>query len=223
VSPPQRPEIWINCAVSVDGRLAYAGGKPAKLSGPEDLARVHRMRAEADAILVGVGTVVADDPSLLVKWELAGRPAGPAPTRIVLDPRGRTPERARVLDGSAPTLIATSEQNQRRFAPPVETLVAGRETVELDRLGPALLARGLRRVMVEGGGTVIASFLRARAFDRLTVYVAPVVIGGRHAPSLALGAECEDARGTVPLALESGGPLGPGYLLTFRPAAPARA
>lgn len=216
---PARPEILVNCAMSIDGRLALPGGRPLALSGPEDLARVHRMRSECDAIVVGVGTVISDDPSLLVKWELAGRPSGRDPIRVVLDSTGRTPAEARILDGTAPTLVAVSERSRRTFPAPVETVVVGARRVELDRLWSALAARGAHRVMVEGGATVLAGVLRSGRFDRLSVYVAPVVVGGRSAPSLATGEEPSGEAGLTRLELMGVERLGVGVLLTYGPGA----
>ena len=102
-SPPRavRPAVWINCAASADGRLAYAGGRQAPLSSPEDLRRVQQLRANADAILVGVGTVAKDDPSLRVHWDLLGLPEGKSPTRIVVD-SGRADARERAGLGRHP-------------------------------------------------------------------------------------------------------------------------
>ncbi len=218
----ERPTVWVNCAVSLDGKLAYAGGRRARLSGPGDLVRVHRMRAAARAILVGVGTVVADDPSLRVDWGGLGSAPGPDPTRIVLDSTGRTPEGARVLDGSAPTLVATTKRCHRSFPSGVETFVAGRERVELDRLWPELVRRRLDPVMVEGGSEVLASVLRSREFDRLTVYVAPLLIGGRTAPSLLAGPESPDEAHAIPLEFVSSEREGAGTLLTYRPSGGTR-
>lgn len=215
---PGRPQVLANCAVSVDGRLAYAGGRRALLSGPEDLARVQRLRARVGAIVVGVGTVIADDPSLRVHWELIDDPPGPEPIRVVLDSHGRTPARARVLDGSRPTIVATNDACAREFPPPVRVLRAGRERVDLARLFEALGREGVRSLLVEGGGTVLASLLREGLFDELSVYVAPVVIGGRSAPALALGEECPDAAFAVGLVRLASEPLGEGTLLRYRPA-----
>src|ERR1700683_5231537 len=103
MTPDGRPEILVNCAVSLDGRLAYAGGRRARLSRPGGLRRGQWVRADGDAVLVGVGTVLLDDPSLRVHWEMIDRPAGKNPARVVVDSNGRTPPTARVLDGSAPT------------------------------------------------------------------------------------------------------------------------
>jgi 2,5-diamino-6-(ribosylamino)-4(3H)-pyrimidinone 5'-phosphate reductase len=212
-----RPTVWVNYATSEDGRIAYAGGKRARLSSPEDLRRVQAMRAASDAILVGVGTVVLDDPSLSVHWEMLDRPESRSPTRVVVDSRGRTPSGARVLDGSIPTIVATTDRSTRTFPPGVETIVAGRERVDLGALFERLHERGIRRLMVEGGTGILTSVLRAGLFDRLTVYHAPVVIGGLTAPTVASGRETEDAEGAVRLALVGVERLGAGYLVTFVP------
>ena len=213
-----RPYVQVNCAVSLDGRLAFAGGKRAALSGPTDLARVQRLRAELGAVLVGVGTVILDDPSLRVHWELLRRPPGPSPVRICLDGSGRLPTSARFLDGSQPTIVATTESARRTYPSSVETLVAGAgPEVDLPSLLQALAARGLRGVLVEGGSRVIASFLRAGVVDRMTVYVAPVLIGGATAPSLMAGPETHSPDEWIELLRESVEPLDDGVLLSLRP------
>ena len=216
--PKRRPSVWVNCASSLDGRLAYAGGKRAALSGPEDLVRVQRLRARADAILVGVGTVVKDDPSLRVHWELLGEPPGPNPTRVVVDASGRTPTNARVLDGSTPTIVATSEKAKRAFPRHVTTIVAGATRVDLAALFERLYERGVRKLMVEGGAEILSSVLRGRLFDRFTIYYAPVIIGGPTAPPAVNGPDTvgpDDQTTLELLALER---LGAGFLATYAPA-----
>lgn len=218
-APPEarRPEVWVNYATSEDGRIAYAGGRRARLSSPEDLQRVQEMRSVADAVLVGVGTVVLDDPSLRVHWDLLGRPPGTSPTRVVVDATGRTPEGARVLDGSTPTIIGTSERSTRKFPDHVDVIVAGQDEVDLALLFQRLYDRGIRRMMVEGGSEILASVFRGRLFDRCTVYHAPVVIGGRTAPTVAAGPETPSEREAVGLRLVALERLGDGYLATFVP------
>ncbi len=218
---PGRPRVIVNCAVSVDGRLAYAKGRRAHLSGPEDLHRVHALRADADAILVGIGTVLLDDPSLRVKPEMLDRPNGRTPLRVVIDSNGRTPVAARVLDRTAPTLVATSAGCEREFPPDVARFRGGATGGDLPGLLEHLVARGIRSVLVEGGARVIASFVRAGLVDRLHVYVAPVLIGGTTAPSLMLGPECPGPEAAVGLAVESVERLGAGTLITYRPAGQA--
>jgi 2,5-diamino-6-(ribosylamino)-4(3H)-pyrimidinone 5'-phosphate reductase len=213
----RRPSVWVNCAASLDGRLAFAGGKRAHLSGPEDLARVQRLRASSDAILVGVGTVVKDDPSLRVHWELLGRPPGKNPTRVVVDASGRTPTGARVLDGSTPTIIATSERSTRVFPPHVRTVVAGASRVDLGRLFAILHDLSIRKLMVEGGAEILASVLRAGLFDHFSIYYAPTVIGGVTAPPVVSGPDAAGPDGAVSLELVELERIGAGYLATYTP------
>lgn len=173
-----RPQVFLNCATSHDGRLAAADGSPVRFSDDVDMARVHRMRAECDAILVGIGTVLADDPHLTVKTEHMGE-AGEHPLRVVLDAHGRTPPGARVLDDAAPTLIMTGAH-----APPVpgaqqvRLSVDGDNRLDLEEVLATLAAFGIRSVMVEGGEEVLRSFLDAGLWDRFTLYQAPGPIGG---------------------------------------------
>jgi 2,5-diamino-6-(ribosylamino)-4(3H)-pyrimidinone 5'-phosphate reductase len=219
-----RPFVWLNCAASIDGRLAYAGGKRAHLSSPEDLVRVQRIRLSVDAILVGVGTVIADDPSLRVHRELLGEDpaashdgARSGPLRVVLDSKGRTPATAKVLDGRQPTLIVTSESSKRRFPPSVQTTSFGKTRVPLRPALRWMLRKGTRSVLVEGGAAVIASFLREGLVDRWTLYLAPVAIGGRTAPTIMAGEDRDGAGGAVPLRLVSSERLGAGLLITMEP------
>ncbi len=211
----------MNCAVSLDGRLAFAGGKRATLSGPRDLERVQALRAELGTILVGVGTVILDDPSLRVHWDLLHRAPGPPPTRVCLDGSGRLPGAARILDGTQPTIVATTERSQRGYPASVDTIVAGAgPEVDLPVLLGALTRRGRKGLLVEGGARVIASFLRAGLVDRMTVYVAPVLIGGTTAPSLMAGPESHSPDDWVELLRESVEPLDGGVLITLRPRTP---
>lgn len=212
-----RPAVWANCAASADGRLAYAGGRRARLSSPEDLRRVQQLRANADAILVGVGTVVKDDPSLRVHWDLLGQPEAKSPTRIVVDSTGRTPPNARVLDGTIPTIVATTERSTRTFPPHVRTIVAGRTKVDLAELFVRLHSLGIRRLMVEGGAEILSSVLRDGLFDRFTVYFAPSLIGGATAPPVARGPETNGPDQTVHLRLLALDRLGEGYVVTYGP------
>ena len=214
----RRPTVWVNCAASMDGRLAFAGGKRAALSCPEDLERVQRLRAGSDAILVGVGTVVQDDPSLRVHWELLGQPPGKNPTRVVVDGSGRTPANARVLDGSTPTIVATSERSTREYPPHVTRVVAGATRVDLGRLFAVLYDMGVRKLMVEGGAEILSSVLRAGLFDRFSIYYAPVVIGGATAPPVVSGPETRGSDDATTFELMGLERVGVGCLATYAPA-----
>ena len=206
-----RPHVLINAAMSVDGKIAFADARPANLSNAEDTSRVHRLRAEADAVLVGVGTVLLDDPKLTVKPEYA---QGRNPLRIVLDSDGKTPEHAHVLDGTAETLIATSSDCTREFAK-AQVFRAGKDEVDLVAFLDHLSQRGVKRLLVEGGSTVIWSFLRQRLADELKVFVASAILGGHATPTLTGGPGVHSMAEAFHLKLEKAERLGDGVLLEY--------
>lgn len=206
-----RPRVIINAAMSVDGKIALEDGKAVRLSNEEDLRRVHRLRAEVDAILVGVGTVLMDDPKLTVKSEYA---KGRNPLRVVLDSDGKIPEQAHVLDGTAPTLIVTSDESTREF-PHAEVLRCGKDEVDLALLLDRLASRGIKTVLVEGGSTVIWSFLRHRLADELKVFISNRVLGGHSAPTLAGGLGATSLEDSIRLRLDRTERLGDGVLLEY--------
>ena len=205
-----RPTVTVNCAASIDGKIAVRLRRQTRLSSSEDLERLRALRAGADAILVGVGTVMADDPGLL-----APLGSGKRPLRIVLDSKGRTPPTARVLDGRAPTLIVTAEPSSATF-PNAEVLRLGRGRVDLGALLDELGRRGVARLLVEGGGEVIHSFLAARMADELFVFVADLVLGGRDAPTLADGEGASTLEEAVRARFVSAQRLEGGLLLHYR-------
>jgi riboflavin-specific deaminase-like protein len=208
-----RPGVHLNCASSLDGRLASPDGSPLRFSDEGDLRRVHALRAACDAILVGVGTVVADDPSLRVKPELA---AGPDPLRVVLDPTGRTPADARVLDGSAATLVVTGPDLARtdwRAAETVALPLDGDGRLPVAGVLAELGRRGVASILVEGGAAVLRAFLESGAWDTFTLFQAPVLIGG-DGPQLWPGAPADPP---WPLRLQGVELAGAGALWTFAP------
>ncbi|WP_455772252.1 RibD family protein [Streptomyces lydicus] len=163
---------------SLDGFIATRTGDADYVTGPADRRHLHRLRALADAVVVGAGTAVADDPLLTVR-----ACTGDNPVRVVLDPRGRVPlDRGVFTDGAAPTLwvVGPDAAAARRAA-----VGAGVEVLVLPdpaafapgRLLQVLARRGLGRVLVEGGGVTVSRFLRERALDRLYLTVAPVLLG----------------------------------------------
>ena len=189
--------VFVNAAMSADGKLSTRRREQVRISGPDDFARVDRLRAGADAVLVGVGTVLADDPHLTVDDPSLraartdrGDPANPA--RVVVDSSGRTPADARILDTEATTYVVVSSAaaDARRTAlaeAGAEVVVAGDDRVALADALPELGARGLETLMVEGGGEIIHSLFAAGLVDELSVYVGSVIVGGRDAPTLADG------------------------------------
>jgi 2,5-diamino-6-(ribosylamino)-4(3H)-pyrimidinone 5'-phosphate reductase len=189
--------VFVNAAMSADGKLSTRRREQVRISGPDDFARVDRLRADADAVLVGVGTVLADDPHLTVDDPSLraartdrGDPANPA--RVVVDSSGRTPVDARILDTEATTYVVVSSAaaDARRTAlaeAGAEVVVAGDDRVALADALPELEARGVETLMIEGGGEIIHSLFAAGLVDELSVYVGSVIVGGRDAPTLADG------------------------------------
>jgi 2,5-diamino-6-(ribosylamino)-4(3H)-pyrimidinone 5'-phosphate reductase len=189
--------VVVNAATSVDGKLSTREREQVTISGPDDFERVDELRAESDAVMVGVGTVLSDDPSLTVEDPVrtAVREADDRqrqPARVVADSTARTPTDARVLDDAARTyvLVAESAPEERIEAIEAEgatVVVAGEGQVDLGVALTALAEEGIYHVMVEGGGELIFSLFEAGLVDELTVFVGPMVIGGRDAPTLADG------------------------------------
>jgi len=188
--------VVVNAATSADGKLSSRRREQIAISGEEDFARVDRLRAEVDAVAVGVGTVLADDPSLVRHDEThradrRGPDAAP-PARVVVDSRCRTPADAAILDGAPDTYVLTSEAapDDRREALAAAggtLLAAGDDRVDLPAALGALADEGVDRLMVEGGGELIFSLFEAGLVDELSVYVGGLVVGGREAPTLADG------------------------------------
>jgi len=192
-----RPFVFINIAMSADGKISTRERRQVRISGTEDFSRVDRIKAESDAIMVGIGTVLADDPSLTVKSpELrAGRVAAGKdehPIRIVVDSAGRTPTDADILHkGTGKRIVAVSRAAPRErveaLAEHADVIVAGDETVDLAALLAELYRRGVRRLMVEGGGTLIWTLFEQGLVDELQTFIGNMVIGGKDAPTPADG------------------------------------
>lgn len=189
--------VRVNAAMSVDGKLSTRERTQLEISGAEDFERVDELRAAFDAVMVGVGTVLADDPSLTLKSpdlvaEREERGESPHPVRVVADSQARTPADARVLEGAAETYVLVSERASDERIRDLERagaqcVVAGERRVALPEAFATLESRGVERVMVEGGGELIFSLFECDVVDALSVFVGSVVVGGRDAPTLADG------------------------------------
>jgi diaminohydroxyphosphoribosylaminopyrimidine deaminase/5-amino-6-(5-phosphoribosylamino)uracil reductase len=176
---------------SLDGRAATATGHSHYINGSEGLDHLHRLRAVVDAVVVGVGTALADDPLLTVR-----RVAGASPARIVIDPRGRLPASARAYRDDGVRRFVVTAVSAGATPVGIERIVLAAERGHLDPAAilSSLAARGMRRILIEGGPTTVARFLEARCLDRLHVVVAPIILGGgRSSLDLAPIARCEEA------------------------------
>ena len=182
-----RPLVTLKLAASLDGRIATRTGAARWITGAPARRLVQRLRDEHDAVMVGAGTVIADDPQLTCR-----RRAGRDPLRVIVDGRLRVPLTAGVVSGAAAsgTLLVTSVQTGRKLATlrrrGVQLLVLpGRGGVlRLGRVLAALAKRGVTSVLLEGGASLAAAALRERIVDRLFLFLAPKLIGGDGVPMI---------------------------------------
>lgn len=167
--------VVAQCGQSIDARIATASGHSHYINGAEGLAHLHRLRALVDAVAVGVGTALADDPQLTVR-----RVAGPNPARVVIDPNGRLARTARLLaeDGTQ-RLVITGMDAAGNLPPGVDVvrLAASNGQLSPPAVLTALAERGFRRILIEGGSNTVSRFLAAGCLDRLHVMIAPIIIG----------------------------------------------
>ncbi|MFW5903820.1 MAG: 2,5-diamino-6-(ribosylamino)-4(3H)-pyrimidinone 5'-phosphate reductase [Halolamina sp.] len=188
--------VRVNAAMSADGKLSTRRREQLAISGPEDFERVEDVRESVDGILVGAGTVAADDPHLVLdrdrqrKRQGRGEPSTPA--RIVADSRARTPPDARILDDVAPTYVlvgdrAPEDRTSRLKEAGASVVRTAHPRVDLAAAFEQLEAEGIDRLMIEGGGEIIFSAFEADLVDELSVYVGSLIVGGRDAPTLADG------------------------------------
>ncbi len=163
------------CGQSIDARIATPTGHSHYINGEAGLVHLHRLRALVDAVVVGVGTAIKDDPLLTVR-----RVEGPSPARVIVDPSGRLPPGARVLtDDGIRRLVITGPDARGQFAVGVERVAIDRHEGQLAPAAiiAALAVRGFRRLLIEGGADTVSRFVAARCLDRLHVVVAPIILG----------------------------------------------
>lgn len=177
-----RPRVTVNCAASIDGKISTKSRTRVDISDARDRERVMALRRSHDAIAVGIGTVLSDDPALSVVDDDKSVPK----PRIVFDSRGRTPATARILAEPGKTYVVTSEDCKKTLKN--ATMVrCGTPRVDIAAALELLHESGIRSLLVEGGGELIFEFARLHLIDKLTVYTAPFLIGGENAPTIADG------------------------------------
>ena len=183
-----RPYVILNAAMTLDGKIATATGS-SNISGKKDLERVHEIRKECDGIMVGIGTVLADDPRLTVH-KIDAKPED-NPVRVVVDSKCRTPADARITNNDAKTIIAGANEYKEEFMKSetynelkkrgVKFFFSGDKRVDLKALMNYLHEEGIGKLMLEGGATLNFSMIKAGLIDEISICVAPMVVGGADA------------------------------------------
>jgi len=183
-----RLHIILSSAISIDGKIATFTGD-SKLSSQKDIIRLHKLRSRVDAILIGKNTVDRDNPLLTVRYV-----KGKNPIRIILDSQGKISRNSKILQtcNNIPTIIGVSKSitqknldELKKF--PVEIILVGNDSVNVKTFLKKLIKKGIRTILVEGGGTINWEFIRNGLFDEILITVSPFVIGGTNAISFVEG------------------------------------
>jgi len=192
-----RPYVVVNIAMSADGKITTRERRQVRISGAQDFTRVDQLKAGCDAVMVGIGTVLADDPSLTVKSEECRnyrRKQGwdDHPVRIVVDSTGRIPPDASILHkGEGKRVVVVSKRADAMKISLLEkkatVIVAGEDAVDLCALMNELGAMGVHRVLVEGGGTLIAGLIDAGLVNEIYSFIGNIIIGGKDSPTFIDG------------------------------------
>ena len=213
-----RPKIVINCAMSADGKIALPDKTQMRISSEEDMGRVHNLRNNCDAVLVGIGAVLSDDPKLTVKEKYVENKK--QPIRIILDTNCKTPNNALVVNEKAKTIICCKENNKiNLFQDNVEILVCKtnqQNHLDLHDVLNRLAQKGIQTILIEGGGTIIWSFLKEKLVDDLLVYMGSIIIGGKQTPTMADGMGITNADDAIPLNLKKIEPQDNGVLMHYQ-------
>lgn len=215
------PFVTLKVAMTLDGKVATRTGRSRWITSQPARKVVHRLRGEHDAVMVGIGTVLADDPLLTVRLT-----SGKNPTRIIVDSRLRLPLSSRLVATAreVPTLVLTGELKDPKSAMTLEErglevvpVASGHDRVSLQRALQVLGHRGITSILLEGGPTLAAAFLEEGAIDKFLFFVAPKLLGGAGAPGPIGGLGAEDTGQAQELLVESVEPVGPDWLVTAYP------
>ncbi len=194
-----RPHVILSAAISIDGKIATRTGR-SNLSSRKDLIRIHNLRKNVDAILVGKNTVNIDNPLLTVRYV-----KGKNPIRIILDSRGSLSPKSKVISTAkkTPTILVVSEnapRNVERFITKgVEIIRCGKKKINIKKLLKILGKKGIKRIVVEGGGTTNWYFFKEKLVDEIVITIAPYVLGGTNAISLVEGIGFSDVSNSFKL------------------------
>ncbi|WP_407415368.1 2,5-diamino-6-(ribosylamino)-4(3H)-pyrimidinone 5'-phosphate reductase [Methanobrevibacter sp.] len=218
-----RPYVILNAAMTLDGKIATATGS-SNISGEEDLKRVHEIRKDCDAIMVGIGTVLADDPRLTVH-KIDANPDD-NPVRVVVDSKCRTPIDSRITNKDAKTIIACANEYKEDFKASdryetfkkrgVKFFFSGDKRVDLVSLMSYLHEEGIEKLMLEGGATLNFSMIKAGLIDEIRICVAPMVVGGVNAKTFFDGEGFDTMDEAIRLELVDSFNLGMDLILTYK-------
>jgi len=199
-----KPKVTLSAAITLDGKIGQKN-KHIVLSSKADKTRVHKLRSKSDAILVGKNTVEQDDPLLTVRYA-----KGKNPIRIILDSHGTIKNTSRIIKTCkrVPTIIVTSEiiskPNLNRLQKlPLDVIICGKNQVNLTKLLPVLSKKGIKTVLLEGGGTLNRSFLKKNLIDEMIIALTPYVLGSKNTVSLFEGLSFPSLKIKFPLKLKN--------------------
>lgn len=212
-----KPYVIINCAMSADGKIASPTGKQLRISNEEDIIRMYTLRNSCDAVLVGVETILSDNPKLTVKEDYIENPKNPI--RIILDTHCRTKVDALAVDDKAKTLIITNGECDKNYGANVEVVQCDINPdgfINLKKMLEILYNYGIKKLMVEGGSTVIWNFLKQGFIDDMFVYIGPMIIGGKYTPSMADGEGITGEDDIINLEIVEITKMKPGLLVHYR-------
>jgi 2,5-diamino-6-(ribosylamino)-4(3H)-pyrimidinone 5'-phosphate reductase len=197
LSKPSQPFVFINAAMSADGKIATIKRRQTRISASLDFDRMDELRATSDAIMVGIGTVLSDNPSLTVKSKERRekrRSMGleENPVRIVVDSMARTPIDADIFKkGEGKRIIAVCEnapeENVSQLSRLAEIICTGEKSVDLEKLLSELKNRGIKKLMVEGGATLNWGLISEGLVDEIYTFIGNMILGGKSAPTLVDG------------------------------------
>ena len=214
-----KPYVILNSAMTLDGKITTKTGN-SEISGSENLLRVHNLRKDLDSIMVGINTIIVDDPRLTIHKIPAEKTDNPL--RIVVDSRARTPLNSRILNDEAPTLIVVTEkapyENIKALkdkATNVDVVISGEDKVDLHILMNELFHRGVRTLMLEGGSTLNYSMIQEGLVDEVRVCIAPMIIGGVKAKTLVGGEGVDYMMEAFKLKLKKNYTLGKDLVLEY--------
>lgn len=209
-----RPYVILNAAITLDGKIATAEGD-SEISCKEDKLRVHGIRAEVDAIMVGINTAITDDPKL-TSHKI---PGAKDPIRIIVDSKARLPPGSRVFGPGGETIIAVSEEADagrlEALKEKGEVILCGSGEVDLKRLLETLYKRGIKTLLLEGGGTLNWGMLNSGLVDEVRVAISPRMVGGKDAITLVEGKGFGRMGEGVELELKRSYPLGKDFVLEY--------